>query len=183
MSAPEMEDFDKFKRFLYLCTEGAVYKVLGNSCSKERVPFIAELINERKGKDMLAEVERCHREGNPARRETLFFILAFCAKSSDNELKQQAMKTFLTICKCPRELFMFVNHMKTLSEGTRGWGRSLKRAVSQWYNQQNPIELVASSTSEVSFCGWTHRDVLRLGHIKGTTDGEYYKSHFYCFVP
>ncbi|XP_060069802.1 RNA-binding protein Ro60-like [Ylistrum balloti] len=170
MASPEMCNFDAFKRFLHLCTDGAVYKVIGNCCTTEKTQFLTELLNDHKGKEILTEVLKCHTERNSVKKDTLLFTVALCAKSTDKDIKQQAYQTFLKICKSPRELFQFLSYQKSLTENTRGWGRSLKHAVSQWYNQQTPLSLAESVTRQISYCGWTHRDVLRLGHIKGASD-------------
>ncbi|XP_033729591.1 60 kDa SS-A/Ro ribonucleoprotein-like [Pecten maximus] len=170
MASPEISNFDAFKRFLHLCTDGAVYKVIGNCCTVEKTQFLTELLSDHKGKEVLTEVLKCHTERNSVKKETLLFTVALCAKSTDKDLKQLAYQTFLKICKSPRELFQFLSYQKTLTENTRGWGRSLKHAVSQWYNQQVPLTLAESVTRQISYCGWTHRDVLRLGHIKGASD-------------
>jgi hypothetical protein len=74
-------------------------------------------------------------------------------KSKDNELKQHANKTFLLLCKTARDLFTFLEFHKKLSSETcnRGYGRSLKRTLTEWYNRQDPMELAVLTMKEFPF--------------------------------
>lgn len=47
-----------------------------------------------------------------------------------------------------------------------GWGRGLRRAVGSWYLSWEPRRLALEVTRHASAHGWTHRDVLKLAHLK-----------------
>src|SRR3954463_8788306 len=46
----------------------------------------------------------------------------------------------------------------------RGWGRSVKNAVSDWYLQKNADQLAYQLVKYQNRDGWSHRDVLKLAH-------------------
>ena len=47
-----------------------------------------------------------------------------------------------------------------------GWGRGVKRAVVNWYLQKNPKQLALEVTRYPGAYSWTHKDVVRMSHIK-----------------
>lgn len=173
MAAANMSTMDRCKRYLRYNLDGQTYKVLGTCCTAEKSDFVKTAIEQGMGKDILAEIEKLYNEDKYIRLNVLIFVTAMCSKSNDITLKQEAYKTFLKICKRPRAMFTFIVHVRDLTDAVgRGWGRSLRRAISQWYNEQPLMELAEKVTREVSYAGWCHLDVLRLGHIKASNDGE-----------
>ena len=57
-------------------------------------------------------------------------------------------------------LFQFAEFV----QGSRGWGRALRRAVGAWYVGQ-PVERLAYQLVKYrQRGGWSHRDLLRLAH-------------------
>ena len=57
-------------------------------------------------------------------------------------------------------MFEFVG----IVDGMRGWGRGLRSAVANWYNDKNPDQLAYQLVKYQQRQGWSHRDVLRLSH-------------------
>ena len=57
-------------------------------------------------------------------------------------------------------------HFLAYVENFRGWGRGLRRAVANWYNEM-PIDHLAYQVIKYQQRdGWSHRDALRLAHPK-----------------
>lgn len=169
----EDKDLKRCRRLLNYYTEGSVYKILGRIYSKEHTGCLVQMLEEKRGKEILAEVEKYNEDCTPSQKDMLLFTIALCMKSKDNELKQHANKTFLLLCKTARDLFTFLEFHKKLSSETcnRGYGRSLKRTLTEWYNRQDPMELAVLTMKEFSYGGWTHKDVISLAHIKGKSEG------------
>ena len=46
----------------------------------------------------------------------------------------------------------------------RGWGRSLRRTVADWYTRRPAFDVAAEILKRPAYGGWTHRDLLRLAH-------------------
>ncbi|CAG2223601.1 SSA2 [Mytilus edulis] len=67
----------------------------------------------------------------------------------------------------------FVKFTSTQREDSRGWGRAQRKAVSEWYNQaafqNNPKKLLRLGTKYKKRHGYTHRDLIRLAHVKPKT--------------
>ncbi|HTZ71421.1 MAG TPA: TROVE domain-containing protein [Acetobacteraceae bacterium] len=57
-------------------------------------------------------------------------------------------------------LFQFAE----LVQGSRGWGRALRRAVDAWYLSQPVDRLAYQLVKYRQRGGWSHRDLLRLAH-------------------
>ena len=47
-----------------------------------------------------------------------------------------------------------------------GWNPRHKRAITKWYLNKKPIDLIYTMTKYKNRNGWRHEDVLRLAHIK-----------------
>lgn len=94
--------------------------------------------------------------------------LAVCAKNIiDPTTRARAYSLVPEVCRIPTHLFEFIEYCEAEGSGT-GWGRSLRRAISNWYNsfENNPMRLVYLISRYKARHGWKHRDVVRLAHIK-----------------
>lgn len=174
-SSDEDKDLKQCRRLLYYYTEGSVYKILGRCYSKENTECLVHMLKEKRGKEILAEVEKYSENCTDTQKDMLLFTVALCMKDKDSELKQHANKTFLLLCKTARELFTFLDFHKKLSASetaSRGYGSSLKRTLNEWYNRQDPMDLAVMTMRENSVNGWSHADVLKLAHIKGKSEGK-----------
>lgn len=90
------------------------------------------------------------------------------------------MRPFLdsqqNICRIPTHLFKLVDTIEALGKKrdppSTGWGRGLRRVVSDWYNKRadNPMHLAMQVTKYGSRHEWSHRDLFRLSHIKPRND-------------
>lgn len=52
----------------------------------------------------------------------------------------------------------------------RGWGRSLRQAAGNWYNDKSIDRLTYQVLKYRQRDGWSHRDVLRLSHPRPSTE-------------
>lgn len=94
--------------------------------------------------------------------------LAVAACSPSAVVRSRALEVMPSVCRSSAELFRFL----TLVDAGRGWGRSLRRAVQTWYSGRPLHELAREATLEVPASGWTHRDVLRLAHVRPQTPSQ-----------
>ena len=69
--------------------------------------------------------------------------------------------------RTPTQIFQLIDYIEKAGS-TKGWGRSLRRALCMWYNNYstNPMRLAMHVTKYWSRHGWNHQDVFRLSHIK-----------------
>ncbi|KAJ8390448.1 hypothetical protein AAFF_G00103830 [Aldrovandia affinis] len=95
-------------------------------------------------------------------------LIRLIEKHCDVKTKQAAFKAFKEVCRLPSHLFTFVQFKKDLKEGMKCgmWGRALRKAVADWYNEKDAMSLALAVTKYKQRIGWSHQDLLRLSHMK-----------------
>ncbi|XP_077986822.1 RNA-binding protein RO60-like [Glandiceps talaboti] len=170
----EVTDMKRLQRFLCLGSEGGTYYIKDNiELGKQNIECIDRLIDNGDGEKLVEELTKYSVEGRTAKQEPLMLALAMCARSSDLKTKQAAYKALGDICRIPTQLFAFIDNVERIgkeSSGT-GWGRAQRRAVQKWYNDKKPTSLALAVTKYKQRNGWSHKDLLRLAHIKPANDG------------
>uniref|UniRef100_A0A1I8AYM1 TROVE domain-containing protein n=1 Tax=Meloidogyne hapla TaxID=6305 RepID=A0A1I8AYM1_MELHA len=85
-----------------------------------------------------------------------------------HKLQQTAFRMVSKVCRIPTHLFMFVKYCELIAKSTgeehTGWGRAMRKCISEWYLQKSPMELALHITKYPSRESWSHRDLLRLSH-------------------
>jgi 60 kDa SS-A/Ro ribonucleoprotein len=71
------------------------------------------------------------------------------------------------VARIGTHLFHFLAYVELF----RGWGRSMRRAVAEWYNVMPAERLAYQAIKYQQRDGWSHRDALRLAHPK-TVDSQ-----------
>uniref|UniRef100_A0A2H8U049 SS-A/Ro ribonucleoprotein n=1 Tax=Melanaphis sacchari TaxID=742174 RepID=A0A2H8U049_9HEMI len=109
----------------------------------------------------------------------LIFTLAVCAKFN---LKQcikmvtDAYAAVSTICTDGLKLLMFVKFCSVannilfdqgfLTSKSNSHGRGFIKAMTRWYLNRDPLLTIEHIVRNKRYCGWTHRDVMKLIHLK-----------------
>lgn len=173
MATSDDPDLFRLQRFLCFGQENGIY----NSNSPHStflltdVNCIERLLLNGRGNDIL----QCIKDvscGNKACRQTpVLYAFAFCTKFGDREMKKKAYEMLRDICRVPTHLFQFVKFSKDLStkrEGKTGWGRCHRVGIGRWYNSfaNNARQLAYHVTKYRKRHSWSHRDVIRLAHVK-----------------
>ena len=60
---------------------------------------------------------------------------------------------------------------ETLNQPYTGWGRGFRRAICEWYMSHEPQALAREVTKHPGG-NWTHKDILKLIHMKPKTPGK-----------
>jgi 60 kDa SS-A/Ro ribonucleoprotein len=68
------------------------------------------------------------------------------------------------VARIPTHVMMFTEYLNTM----RGWGRSVKTAIGNWYTDKNESQLAYHLTKYQNRNGWSNRDLLRLAHVNAT---------------
>ncbi|XP_050410880.2 RNA-binding protein RO60 [Patella vulgata] len=170
MSANTVSDLERSRRFICYGSDSGLLTVGNVPPSREKASSIGRLIDDGKGEEVVKQISTCFGENKYNYKPPLIFALAYCFKSTDNKTKQAACKAFADICLEPTDLFHFVEYSKQMSDQHKGWGRSLRTLISNWYNRKEPIELLDLVTRFKSGCSWSHVDVLRLSHTNPAKD-------------
>lgn len=165
----EEESFQKLRQWIILYKDDGAYKVVSKTFSREKASCVTQLLSDGHGKEILSVMEQCSSSPALIDREPLLFAYALCCKSTDKNTKTQAEKLCDKICRTPCDFFQMLKFHKNFSI-TKSWGRYFKRLISSWYHNQDAYQLARNVSREVSYLGWSHRDVLRMGHLKPKTD-------------
>jgi len=155
----------RLRRFLVLGCEGGTYYQGEKELTLENAAAVAGLIESGQGGKVVQLAQECSVQGKAAKQKPALFVLAMAARLGDVETRRAAYAALGSMCRIPTQLFTFIGFVKALGEGT-GWGRLQRRAIGEWYNGRDASNLAYAMTKYQSREGWSHRDVLRLAHVK-----------------
>ena len=160
-------DDQRLMRFLVLGSEGGTYYATELALTEQNATCVTNLINSGQGEMVVQKVVEVVRDGRAIRINSALLTLAMCCRSSDAKTKAAAYRAVSEVCNIPTHLFKFIQYLESQGK-TTGWGRGLRKAVSLWYNRfaNNPQRLAVLLTKYRQRDGWTHRDILRLAHMK-----------------
>nr|XP_006129201.1 60 kDa SS-A/Ro ribonucleoprotein isoform X1 [Pelodiscus sinensis]XP_006129202.1 60 kDa SS-A/Ro ribonucleoprotein isoform X1 [Pelodiscus sinensis]XP_006129203.1 60 kDa SS-A/Ro ribonucleoprotein isoform X1 [Pelodiscus sinensis]XP_025043566.1 60 kDa SS-A/Ro ribonucleoprotein isoform X1 [Pelodiscus sinensis] len=166
-------DMNRLHRFLCFGSEGGTYYIKEQKLGFQNAETLIRLIEDGKGCDVVQEIKTFSQEGRAAKQEPMLFALAICSQCSDTKTKQAAFKAVSEVCRIPTHLFTFIQFKKDLKEGMKCgmWGRALRKAVADWYNGKNGMVVALAITKYKQRNGWSHKDLLRLSHLKPTSEG------------
>jgi 60 kDa SS-A/Ro ribonucleoprotein len=154
-----VDDWMRLRRFLILGSEGGSYYASESTLTRENADAVDRCLAE-DGTRTVAEIVRVSDEGRAPKNDPAIFALAMAAGSSDEATRKAALDALPQVCRTGTHLFRFA----TFVEGFRGWGRSLRRAVGQWYAAQPADAVAYQAVKYRQREGVTHRDLLRLAH-------------------
>lgn len=163
-------------RFLILGAEGGTYYATEKQLTLNNAQNILGLLGTEgvAAVNLVVEISTSQPARAP-KNDACVFVLALAATKGSETVKNAAFDALNSVCRIPTDLFAFVEHCKNLGGG---WGRRMKRAISEWYTVKTPEELARLVTKYQSRNGWSHRDVLRLSHAKAVDENQNGVLHF-----
>ena len=167
-------DERRFRRFLILGTEGGNYYTKQRELSRENAEALLRLIVAGKGTDVVAIIKEYSTSGRCAKQDPINFALAMCARSGDEATRAAAYAALNEVLRIPTFLFQFVEYCEKLSsyvqngetKNSTGWGRAHRKAIQKWYTSKEPRKLRMAITKYKQRNGWSHKDLIKLCHIK-----------------
>ena len=164
-------DEQRLMRFLVLGSESGTFYATESALTEQNATCVTNLINSGHGEMVVEKVVEVMRGGRAIRLNSALLTLAMCCRSTDGKTKTAAYRALSEVCNIPTHLFKFIQYLESQGK-TTGWGRGLRKAVSLWYNRfaNNPQRLAMLVTKYRQRDGWTHRDILRLAHLKPVND-------------
>lgn len=157
----QMDPWTKLDQFLVLGTEGGTYYVEERKLTRDALSGVIERIAE-DGPRVVARVVEISKAGRAVRNTPALWVLAACQVLGDEATKRAANQAHGEVVRTGTHLFQWASCMKEL--GT-GWGRGVKRAINKWYLSRSEDSLTYQLTKYRQREGWTHLDILRLGHV------------------
>jgi 60 kDa SS-A/Ro ribonucleoprotein len=107
----------------------------------------------------------------PKQEPTLLALAAAIVHAPTPAAKSLALDAMSVVARIPTHLFALLGHVTSMSQAahnSKGWGRGMRRAVSDWYTSKSGRELAMQMTKYKNREGWTHQDVLRMVHVGPT---------------
>lgn len=154
----EATPWERLHRFLILGAESGTFYVGQRKLATENVECVRACIAENGTKAVL-EAVAVSVAGRAPSNDPALFVLACAISAGDPMAKRAAAAALLEVARTGTHLYQFVAYAKTM----RGWGRTMRYAVSQWY-ERNPNDVAYQAIKYRQRDGWTHRDLLRLAH-------------------
>lgn len=155
----KLDPFERLRRFLILGCEGGTYYATEQKLTVENAKCVSECaaIDHVRTINLIVDVST---KGLAPKNDPAVFALAICASIANDDCRRYARRRMHEVCRISTHLFQFVEAVNELC----GWGRGLKRAVSNWYLTKSPTAVAVQVTKYQQRNGWSHRDVLRLAH-------------------
>ena len=164
-----VDDWKRLERFLILGAEGGTYYIGQHKLVKENAEAVLRCIKA-DGRQVVNTVVEISEAGRAPKNDPALFALAMCAGLGDKRTRQRAFTALPKVARIGTHLFHFLDYVQAF----RGWGRSLREGVADWYNRM-PVEKLAYQVIKYrQRDGWSHRDALRLCHAKNAERNAIY---------
>ena len=155
------DNFSRLRRWLILGSEKNGYYVSAKDNTVKNVQCLQDCIKENY-KDTVDLIAQVSKDGIAPKNDQCVLALALVTCAGNVEATKYALSKLREVCRIGTHLFQFCETLNNL----RGWGKSVRTAVSDWYQQRDLSSLVYQVTKYQNREGWRHRDVLRLAHPK-----------------
>jgi 60 kDa SS-A/Ro ribonucleoprotein len=160
----DLGPWKQLERFLILGCEGGTYYASEQKLVAENLRSVQVCITA-DGPRVVEQVRTVSVTGRAPKNSPALLVLALCLKSGNLATKAAVRKVVPEVCRTGTHLFMFVAYVKALG----GFGPAVQKAVGAWYTKNTPSKLVYQSIKYREREGWSHRDLLRLCHLRPET--------------
>ncbi len=165
--AYELDKWARLQRFLVLGSDAPTYYASAQKLTRENAQVVEACLRE-DGLRTLNTIEAVSDAGRAPKNDPAIFALALAASvqgvdsigMSSAAVRGQAFARLATVCRIPTHLFHFLEYLK----GQRGFGRSVRTAIGEWYGRWTPEQLAYEVVKYQQRDGWSNRDALRKAH-------------------
>lgn len=161
-----MDKWGQFDRFLILGSEGGSYYASEKNVTIDNAKGVIACIKEdgKRAVDRLVEISD---QGRAFKNDPAIFVLALAAASDNKEVAEHAFANLGKVCRIGTHLFSFMEAYNKFGK----WRGYAKRGVANWYARHED-KLAMQLLKYQQRNGWSHRDVLRLAHVKPKSEGH-----------
>lgn len=171
----KLDDIERLKRFIFLGSENGSLHINKDILEYQNVMCLENLLDKCRYDDILEVINKC--KNTVYKNDYLIYILArSCSIRLDDDplfwkkdFRSDCYKLVLEICTIPTHLFLFIQLYGIINNKiykTTGWNSHLKNMINEWYQSKSYNDLMYHVTKYQKRHNWTHRDILRLSHIK-----------------
>lgn len=159
----ELTQQQQLERFLLIGSEGGTFYVKENELTVKNATNIINMIKSN-GVEVVNTLVAFSKARRAPKADPALFVLALAATYGNALAKDAAYDAIAEVCKTSTQLFTFVDNVTKL----RGWSRGLRRGVNEFYlGNRSPGTFIPYQLAKYrQRNGWTHRDILRLTHLK-----------------
>lgn len=159
----------RLQRFLVLGAEGSTYYATERALVRENAAALREMLQTTEGGLKAVElVTEVSEAGRAPKNDAAIFALAMACREGTEQTRQAAYRAVPRVCRTGTHLFQWAGTMRALGS-TLGTGGA-RRAVRRWYCDRTADDLAYQVTKYRQREGWTHRDVMLLGHVHPGTE-------------
>ncbi len=151
-----VDDWTRLERFLILGNEKGTYYATEQTLTIENARCVAACLTANAART-IQTIVAISDSGRAPKNDPAIFALALAAGTG---YASQAMGALPKVCRTGTHLFAFAEAVQNF----RGWGKSLKRGIADWYNDRAVSDLAYQVAKYQRRNGWSHRDLLRLAH-------------------
>lgn len=170
-----LDDIERLKRFIFLGSENVSLNINKDILKYQNIMCLENLLDKCRYDDILEVINKS--KNTMYKNDYLIYVLArSCSiRLNDDPLfwkkdfRSDCYKLVLEICIIPTHLFLFIKLYRTINNKlykTTGWNSHLKKMIDEWYQSKSYSDLMYHVTKYQSRHNWTHKDILRLSHIK-----------------
>lgn len=158
-----LDDWGRLDRWLVLGAEGGTYYVAERTLTQDNAGVVRRCLAADAART-IGRVVEISEAGRAPKNDPAVFALALAASTGGPDVKQQVYKALPRVCRIGTHVLQFAAAVNEM----RGWGKSLKAAVANWYTALPPEKLAFQVMKYQSRGGWSHKDLIRLTHVRPT---------------
>lgn len=156
-----MDKWGVLDRFIMLGTEGGGYTVTERDLTKQNFENTLKCIAE-DGVRAVKTAEAFSVAGRAPKNDPALVVLALAAAKGSPEVQAAAYDALPKVARIGTHLFTFVSILNSMGK----WNAAAKRGLAKWYTNRSIDKLAVQVLKYQQRNGWSHRDVLRLAHVK-----------------
>lgn len=156
-----LDQWGVLDRFIMIGSEGGNYYVGEKDVTKQSFENTLKCIAS-DGLRTVARAVEYSVAGRAPKNDPALVVLALAAAKGSAEVQAAAYDALPKVARTGTHLFTFVSVLNSLGK----WNAAAKRGLSKWYTNRSIEKLAVQVLKYQSRNGWSHRDVLRLAHVK-----------------
>ncbi len=160
-----LDKWGTLDRFIMIGSEGGNYYVGERDVTKQSFDNALACIAEDGVRAINRAVEYSV-AGRAPKNDPALVVLALAAAKGSPEVQAAAYDALPKVARTGTHLFTFVSILNSVGK----WNAAAKRGLAKWYNTRSIDKLAVQVLKYQQRDGWSHRDVLRLAHIKPQND-------------
>lgn len=157
----EVSPMDRLERFLILGSDGGTYYVGEKDLTKQNVDFIRDLLKT-SSQEVIARTVDVSVNARAKNNSQALFVLAL-AMNTDGVDRSMVKDAVQKVARTSTHLYEYAQYLDNLG----GWGRAKTESIAEWYRSKTDSQLAYQMVKYRQRNGWSHRDLLRLSHVKG----------------